>query len=103
MGVSNEQLSIVSNGNFPLSLGLDAAERRARGVPGGPASVGEVLMELGVGEAHEEPADHEMRLIRLEFEANLIEAGLEIERDKEVRVFVLIRHVYIKCKSEVKF
>lgn len=85
MGVSNEQLSIVSNGNFPLSLGLDAAERRARGVPGGPASVGEVLMELGVGEAHEEPADHEMRLIRLEFEANLIEAGLEIERDKEVK------------------
>uniref|UniRef100_A0A4W6FXB6 Anoctamin n=1 Tax=Lates calcarifer TaxID=8187 RepID=A0A4W6FXB6_LATCA len=32
-----------------------------------------------------EPADHEMRLIRQEFEANLLEAGLEIERDKEVK------------------
>uniref|UniRef100_A0A8C5HDI7 Anoctamin n=1 Tax=Gouania willdenowi TaxID=441366 RepID=A0A8C5HDI7_GOUWI len=32
-----------------------------------------------------EPADHEMRLIRQEFEANLMEAGLEIERDFEVK------------------
>uniref|UniRef100_A0AAQ5ZGQ8 Anoctamin n=1 Tax=Amphiprion ocellaris TaxID=80972 RepID=A0AAQ5ZGQ8_AMPOC len=32
-----------------------------------------------------EPADHEMHLIRQEFEANLIEAGLEIERDRELK------------------
>uniref|UniRef100_A0A671XE68 Anoctamin n=1 Tax=Sparus aurata TaxID=8175 RepID=A0A671XE68_SPAAU len=32
-----------------------------------------------------EPADHEMRLIRQEFEANLLEAGLEIERNNELK------------------
>ncbi|XP_072309610.1 anoctamin-2b [Eucyclogobius newberryi] len=85
---THEQLSVVSNGNFPSSLGSDGAERRGRGVPGGPpASVGEVLMELGGRDNHEsvEPVDHEMRLIRQEFEACLMEAGLEIERDKEVK------------------
>uniref|UniRef100_I3K1C2 Anoctamin n=1 Tax=Oreochromis niloticus TaxID=8128 RepID=I3K1C2_ORENI len=46
----------------------------------------EVFMELGgAGDGEPmEPGDHEMRLIRQEFEANLIEAGLEIERDREV-------------------
>lgn len=44
-------------------------------------------MELGSAKGMEpmEPADHEMHLIRQEFEANLQEAGLEIERDKEVK------------------
>lgn len=58
-------------------------------------SVGEVFMELESGGAIEpgEPADHEMRLIRQEFEASLVEAGLEIERDNEVSV--LIFHVLI--------
>uniref|UniRef100_A0A8C4GYK5 Anoctamin n=1 Tax=Dicentrarchus labrax TaxID=13489 RepID=A0A8C4GYK5_DICLA len=32
-----------------------------------------------------DPADNEMRLIRQEFEANLLEAGLEIERDRELK------------------
>lgn len=52
------------------------------------ANAGEVFMELGFAGGSEptEPADHEMRLIRQEFEANLLEAGLEIERDKEVSV-----------------
>lgn len=52
------------------------------------ANVGEVFMELGGGGGNEptEPADHEMRLIRQEFEANLVEAGLEIERDRDVSV-----------------
>lgn len=57
---------------------------------GEAASVGEVFMELGLAGGSEpmEPADHEMRLIRQEFEANLLEAGLEIERDEEVSVCV---------------
>lgn len=86
--IHHDQVSVVSNGNFPPSLGQDGAERRGRGVPGGPAaSVGEVLMELGMGENQDqaEPVDHEMRLIRQEFEASLMEAGLEIERDKETK------------------
>ncbi|XP_055087468.1 anoctamin-2b [Periophthalmus magnuspinnatus] len=85
---THDQVSVVSNGNFPSSVSSEGAERRAMGVPGGPpASVGEVLMELGAGGSQEsiEPVDHEMRLIRQEFEASLMEAGLEIERDKEVK------------------
>uniref|UniRef100_A0A4W6FZ87 Anoctamin n=1 Tax=Lates calcarifer TaxID=8187 RepID=A0A4W6FZ87_LATCA len=64
--VSQDRLSIVSNGNFPQSVSSDAL-----GFAGGSEPT--------------EPADHEMRLIRQEFEANLLEAGLEIERDKEVK------------------
>lgn len=61
-------------------------------MPGGEACVGEVFMELGYAGGNEsmEPGDHEMRLIRQEFEANLQEAGLEIERDKEVSVCVAV-------------
>lgn len=53
-------------------------------------------MELGgaVGNELTEPADHEMHLIRQEFEANLLEAGLEIERDREVSVTVLMHIFY---------
>lgn len=86
--VSHDRLSVVSNGNFPASADSDAAAGRGAGVPSGEAAcVGEVFMELGYAGGNEslEPADHEMRLMRQEFEANLQEAGLEIERDKEVR------------------
>lgn len=91
--VSQDRLSIVSNGNFPPSAGSDAAAGRGGGggLPGGEAaSVGEVFVELGGagGDELTEPADREMRLIRQEFEANLREAGLEIERDREVSVHV---------------
>uniref|UniRef100_A0AAQ4P195 Anoctamin n=1 Tax=Gasterosteus aculeatus aculeatus TaxID=481459 RepID=A0AAQ4P195_GASAC len=55
--VSHDRLSIVSNGNFPPSAGSDG------------------------------PADHEVRLIRQEFEASLLEAGLELERDKELKTY----------------
>ncbi|XP_076578428.1 anoctamin-2b [Chaetodon auriga] len=81
--VSHDRLSIVSNGNFPPSVGSDAAAGRG----GEAASVGEVFVELGGAGGSEptEPADHEMRLIRQEFEANLLEAGLEIERDRELK------------------
>lgn len=59
-------------------------------MPGGgdAPSVGEVFVELGGGEAVE-PADHEIRLIRQEFEANLVEAGLEVERESEVSAHTL--------------
>ncbi|CAN9508132.1 unnamed protein product [Ophioblennius macclurei] len=81
--VSHDRLSIVSNGNFPPTTTTSDA---ATGRGGDAASVGEVFMELGSASGSEsmEPADHEMRLIRQEFEANLVEAGLEIERDLEV-------------------
>ncbi|XP_070784726.1 anoctamin-2b [Enoplosus armatus] len=87
--VSHDRLSIVSNGNFPPSVGSDVAAGRGGGgggIPGGQAaSVGEVFMELGEGNEPTEPADHEIRLIRQEFEANLLEAGLEIEQDRELK------------------
>ncbi|XP_061663377.1 anoctamin-2b isoform X2 [Syngnathoides biaculeatus] len=79
--VSHDRLSIVSNGNFPPSRGSD-------GKGGGEAaSIGEVFVELDSAGGNDaaEPADHEMQLIRQEFEANLLEAGLEIERDREVK------------------
>ncbi|XP_067437909.1 anoctamin-2b [Thunnus thynnus] len=86
--ISQDRLSVVSNGNFPPSAGSDVAAGRGGGIPSGEAvSVGEVFMELGGGGENEptEPADHEMRLIRQEFEANLVEAGLEIERDRDLK------------------
>ncbi|XP_049422658.1 anoctamin-2b isoform X2 [Epinephelus fuscoguttatus] len=85
--VSHDRLSIVSNGNFPPSAVSDAAARRGSVRGGDAASAGEVFMELGGAGGNEltEPADHEMRLIRQEFEANLVEAGLEIERDRELK------------------
>uniref|UniRef100_A0A672J7R3 Anoctamin n=1 Tax=Salarias fasciatus TaxID=181472 RepID=A0A672J7R3_SALFA len=85
---SHDRLSIVSNGNFPPTTAPDAAAGRGGGSGGGDAaSVGEVFMELGsaAGSESMEPADHEMRLIRQEFEASLMEAGLEIERDLELK------------------
>lgn len=86
--VSHDRLSVVSNGNFSPSVGSDAEAGRGGGIPGAEApSVGEVFVELG-GNEPTEPADHEMHLIRQEFEANLLEAGLEIERDSEVSVHV---------------
>ncbi|XP_034529987.1 anoctamin-2b isoform X2 [Notolabrus celidotus] len=86
--ISQDRLSIVSNGNFPPTVDPDAAAERGGGIPAGEAAnVGEVFMELGVEGLNEptEPADHEMHLIRQEFEANLLEAGLEMERDKEFK------------------
>lgn len=88
--VSHDRLSIVSNGNFPPSVGSDVEQGRG-GIPGGEApSAGEVFVELG-GNEPTEPADHEIHLIRQEFEANLLEAGLEVERDSEVSVHVSMK------------
>ncbi|XP_047246135.1 anoctamin-2b isoform X3 [Girardinichthys multiradiatus] len=87
--VSQDQLSIVSNGNFPPPAGSDAAAGRGGGIRREEAaSVGEVFMELGIARGSEptEAAEHEMHLIRQEFEANLLEAGLEVERDRETKI-----------------
>lgn len=93
---SHDRLSIVSNGNFPPSVGADADQGRG-GIPGGDApSVGEVFVELGGGEATE-PADHEIHLIRQEFEASLVEAGLEVERESEVSAHTLCQPPVMLC------
>ncbi|KAM6895608.1 anoctamin-2b isoform 2-T2 [Xenentodon cancila] len=89
--VSRDQVSVVSNGNFPQTVGSEAAAEGGGGgggtLRGEAASVGEVFMELQSAKGSEpmEPADHEMHLIRQEFEANLLEAGLEIEREREFK------------------
>lgn len=83
LSASHEMLSVVSNGNFP-SVGSDVEAAKGGGTQRGEAPLaGEVLVEVR-GAEPAEPALHEMRMIREEFEANLLEAGLEIERDSEV-------------------
>jgi len=92
---SQDQLSVVSNGNFPQTVGSDAVSGRGGGILVGDAvNAGDVFMELGNARGSDpmEPADHEMHLIRQEFEANLLEAGLEIERDREVGVCEVLMH-----------
>ncbi|XP_061570518.1 anoctamin-2b isoform X1 [Cololabis saira] len=94
--VSRDQVSVVSNGNFPQTVGSEAVAAEGGGGGGGggggvvrveAASAGEVFVELQGAKGSEpmEPADHEMHLIRQEFEANLLEAGLEIEREREFK------------------
>ncbi|XP_034434610.1 anoctamin-2b isoform X1 [Hippoglossus hippoglossus] len=88
ISVSHDRLSIVSNGNFRQSVGSRSAAGLGGDAQEGEAvNIDEVFMELGFAGGNEltEPADHEMRLIRQEFEANLLEAGLEIERDREFK------------------
>uniref|UniRef100_A0A8L0DQS2 Anoctamin n=1 Tax=Oncorhynchus mykiss TaxID=8022 RepID=A0A8L0DQS2_ONCMY len=63
------RLSVISNGTGQRSAGD-----------------GEVCVDLAVEvELEADPAEGEMVLIREEFEARLLEAGLEMERDTEVR------------------
>lgn len=77
---SKSRLSITSNGSVPITI---------------PSRL-EAEPELGeVGAAAGEPeesklSEEEKALMRQEFEAGLLEAGLQIERDKEVRVFAFI-------------
>ncbi|XP_053270925.1 anoctamin-2b [Pleuronectes platessa] len=88
ISLSHDRLSIVSNGNFRQSVGSHSAAGLGGDAQEGEAvNIDEVFMELGFAGGNEliEPAEHEMRLIRQEFEANLLEAGLEIERDREFK------------------
>ncbi|XP_029901756.1 anoctamin-2b [Myripristis murdjan] len=62
---SHDRLSIISNGNFPLPVSSDLG---------------------GAEDDTVETSECDVQLIRQEFEANLLEAGLEIERDREVSV-----------------
>lgn len=93
-----DRLSVISNGNFAVTVGSDAAAAGRGGeIPGREAAVVvEVFVEIGGGGEDDaaESADHEMQLIRQEFEANLSEAGLEIEIDGEVSV---CWNVYVFC------
>ncbi|XP_077565528.1 anoctamin-2b [Stigmatopora nigra] len=95
---SHDRLSVVSNGNFPPSGGSDGKDEGGGGGGGGGGGspgaevVGEAFAEPdggGVGNDATEPADREMQSIRQEFEAQLVEAGLEIERDREVKAHSL--------------
>lgn len=71
---SKGRLSIASNGSIPIQIKGRWEVEAESGEAGAPA--GEV----------EEPklSDEEKALMREEFEAGLLEAGLQIERDKEV-------------------
>lgn len=85
ISASQDRLSIVSNGNFP-SVGSDVEA----GLGGETAREEALNVRENFVEARgyelPEPGYHEMCLIRQEFEANLLEAGLEIERESEVSV-----------------
>lgn len=76
---SKHRLSISSNGGISLQplgqweAGGDTVE------PGGPTA------DIEDSKLTEE----EKALMREDFEASLVEAGLQIERDKEVRMFIL--------------
>uniref|UniRef100_A0AAY5L2Q6 Anoctamin n=1 Tax=Esox lucius TaxID=8010 RepID=A0AAY5L2Q6_ESOLU len=59
------RLNVISNGSFP---------------PADPVGGAEAYLEG-------DPAEGEKVLIREEFEARLLEAGLEMERDTEIRVY----------------
>ncbi|KAI1882094.1 hypothetical protein AGOR_G00247150 [Albula goreensis] len=65
------RLSIISNGSFHIPVSLPCDPQRRSSEP--------EVVDLGPAD----PADGEKVLIREEFEASLVEAGLEIERDKE--------------------
>ncbi|KAL0196399.1 hypothetical protein M9458_009971, partial [Cirrhinus mrigala] len=69
---SQHRLSIISNGSYPLGVEEKDPE-------GGKDEPAEVVVDVGPPD----PADGEKIMIREEFEGNLKDAGLEIERDKE--------------------
>lgn len=73
--VSKDRLSISSNGGVPLqTLGKWEPE-------------GEAVEAAGPGDIEDSKlTEEEKALMRADFEAGLVEAGLQIERDKEVRL-----------------
>uniref|UniRef100_A0A8K9WW70 Anoctamin n=1 Tax=Oncorhynchus mykiss TaxID=8022 RepID=A0A8K9WW70_ONCMY len=84
------RLSVISNGSSPLSGPVGGVGQGGLGCAAGQRSAGdgEVCVDLAVEvELEADPAEGEMVLIREEFEARLLEAGLEMERDTEVRVY----------------
>lgn len=73
---SKPRLSITSNGSIPIQI---------LGRPEPEGESGEAGAPLGDVE-DSKLSEEEKALMREEFEAGLLEAGLQIERDKEVRV-----------------
>uniref|UniRef100_A0A8C2AIA0 Anoctamin n=2 Tax=Cyprinus carpio TaxID=7962 RepID=A0A8C2AIA0_CYPCA len=69
---SQHRLSVISNGSYPLGV-------EGKDPEGGKDEPAEVVVDVGPPI----PADGEKIMIREEFEGNLKDAGLEIERDKE--------------------
>lgn len=71
---SKARLSIISNGSIPIPIpGRWETESGEAGAPAGDAEESKL-------------SEEEKALMREEFEAGLLEAGLQIERDKEVGV-----------------
>ncbi len=71
---TQHRLSTISNGSYPLGV----EEKAPEGGKDEPVEV--VVVDVGPPD----PADGEKIMIREEFEGNLKDAGLEIERDEEV-------------------
>lgn len=80
--LGQHRLSVISNGNFPRG----GAGAKGSSEEGGKANQEEVVVDMDPAD----PAEGEKWMVREEFETSLIEAGLEIERDKDVGV---------RCKS----
>ncbi|XP_042561151.1 anoctamin-2-like [Clupea harengus] len=91
------RLSIISNGSFPAGLGAKDVEE------GGKSDQEEVVVDVGPLD----PAEGEKRMVREEFEASLLEAGLEIERDKEHKLhghaFVRLHAPWVVLSREAEF
>ncbi|XP_028810695.1 anoctamin-2b isoform X2 [Denticeps clupeoides] len=90
------RLSVISNGSFPLRAAQKGPEE-------GKAERGEVSVDLGPAD----PAEGEKRMIREEFEANLKEAGLEMEHGSEHKAhghtFVRIHAPWQVLSREAEF
>lgn len=74
---SKTRLSIASNGSIPIQIQGRWETEGESGEAGAPA-----------GDVEESKlSEEEKALMREEFEAGLLEAGLQIERDKEVCIY----------------
>ncbi|XP_030628238.1 anoctamin-2b [Chanos chanos] len=79
------RLSIISNGSFPSAVGGKDKEE-------GKRDWAEVAVDMGPID----PAEGDKILVREEFEASLMEAGLEMERDKETKTH---GHAFIRLHA----
>ncbi|XP_076153319.1 anoctamin-2b [Alosa pseudoharengus] len=90
--LGQHRLSIISNGSFPVGA-KDVEEGGGGGEgAGGKADCEEAIVDVDP----DDPAEGEKRMVREEFEASLVEAGLEIERDKEHK---LHGHAFVRLHA----
>ncbi|KAG7456026.1 hypothetical protein MATL_G00247300 [Megalops atlanticus] len=89
------RLSVISNGSFTLPIGKKDAQA-AKAEP-------EVVLDM----EPIDPSEGEKALVREEFEAGLVEAGLEIERDKEHKTqgvsFIRLHAPWLVLSREAEF